>query len=66
MNNLLESAVSNNIIGFLHLITDEKSMIPLRFFPYFILTRLNISENGQLMYIIIITFIEKLLHNIKK
>jgi len=49
MNNLLESAVSNNIIGFLHLITDEKSMIPLRFFPYFILARLNISENGQLM-----------------
>jgi len=54
MNNLFETLAKDsnhisNIIGFLHLITDEKSMIPLRFFPYFILARLNISENGQLM-----------------
>ena len=54
MNNILESVtkdikVLNDVIGFLHVITDEKAMIPLRLFPYFVLVRLKLSENGQLM-----------------
>ncbi len=41
--------ILSEVVGFLHLITGEKSLIPLKFFPYFIVSRLYISEAGQIM-----------------